>query len=94
MLRYVSSDKQRERARDIPERVSCTDTVAREHAGDFGSIGIPATGEEGKIPPREEEKGKKCSKVNCVLLLSSSILIHSTLTQRHTCDTDTKDYAK
>jgi hypothetical protein len=42
--------------------------VARERAGEFGSIGIPATGEEGgKDPSREEERGKKRSKVNCVL---------------------------
>ena len=55
---------------------SAVDSVARERAGEFGSIGIPATGEEGErsLQRRSEEAGE------ILVVLSSSFefefLIH------------------
>ena len=46
------------------------DTVARERAGEFGSIGIPATGEEEEDPSRGEEKGEKAGEIQVVFLSS------------------------
>jgi hypothetical protein len=36
--------------------------VARERAGEFGSVGIPAMGEEGKIPLEKKKGGKSILK--------------------------------
>jgi hypothetical protein len=44
--------------------------VARERAGEFGSVGISATGEEEEDPSRGEEKGEKASKSElCIVVV-------------------------